>query len=65
MNLEENIAWDFIRRTLYALQVIIIVIAIPVLSYLELTHVQKTENSSIENRSLTVAQPGGVALTLK
>ena len=65
MNLEENITWNFVKRTLYALQVIIIAMAIPVLSYLELSHVQKAESPTIENRTLTIAQTDATALTLK
>ena len=56
INLKENITWNFIKHFLYALQVIVVVIAIPVLSYLELSHVEKTERPSTENRSLTLAQ---------
>ena len=65
INLEENVTWNFIRRTLYALQVIIIVTAIPLLSYLELTHVEKAENPSTKNSSITIANPDAIAFTLK
>ena len=65
MNLEENITWNFIKHLLYALQVIVVVIAIPVLSYLELSHVEKTESPSAENRSLTMARSDANVLKLK
>ena len=65
MNLEENITWNYIKQTLYALQVIIIAMAIPVLSYLELSHVQKNESPSAKTRSLTTVQPDAIVLTVK
>ena len=63
INLEENITWNFIKRTMYALQVIIIAMAIPVLSYLELSHVEKPEISSAKNSSVSIANPN--VFTLK
>ena len=64
MNLNRNVVWN-IRRMLYALQVIIIVMAIPLLSYMELAHVEKTENSPTTNNRITITTPDAIALTLK
>ena len=62
---EENITWNFSGRMLYALQVIIIAIAIPVLSYMEMTHVEKTENPSVKSSSVIMEKSNAVVLTLK
>ena len=64
LNSNRNIAWN-IKRMLYALQVIIIVMAIPLLSYMELTHVQKSENLPVTNSNPTISKPDVVALTFK
>lgn len=56
--------WSFFKRIGYALQVIIIAIAIPLLSYMEMTHVQKTETPSTKN-SVIMEKPEAVAVTLK
>ena len=50
---------------LYALQVIIIAIAIPVLSYMEMTHVEKPENPSVKSNSVIMEKSNADVLTLK
>jgi hypothetical protein len=62
MNVKESITSNFINRILYALQVIVIAIAIPVLSYMEMTHVEK-QDTSIEKTSISLEAPK--ALTIK
>ena len=64
MNLNENITWNFIKRMLYAFQVILIAMAIPLLSYMEMTHGQKDESPSVKNSSVT-KNPDATVLTLK
>lgn len=63
--LKENTTRSFISRMLYAFQVIIIAIAIPVLSYLEMTHVEKPESPSTENSSIKMEKANAIAITLK
>jgi hypothetical protein len=53
---ERSITSNFISRILYALQVIVIAIAIPVLSYMEMTHVEKPDTPT-EKTSISLAAP--------
>jgi hypothetical protein len=58
---ESGIASNFINRVLYALQVIVIAIAIPLLSYMEMTHVEKPDTPT-EKTSVSLAAPEAVAI---
>ena len=65
MNLNESITYIFMNRMLYALQVIIIATAIPLLSYMEMTHPQKQEIPSVEKINAPAIEPNTIALSLK
>jgi hypothetical protein len=65
MNVNESITSNFMNRILYALQVIVIAIAIPVLSYMEMTHQQKQEIPSVEKNNAPATGPNAVVLSLK
>jgi len=62
MNFKENTTWNFISRILYAFQVIIIAIAIPLLSYMEMTHAEKPENASTKNSSISTTEKSDVVV---
>jgi len=65
MNLDKSITGNSIKNTLYALQVIIIAMAIPLLSYMEMTHVEKAEKPSTKSSNLTIEKTDGTVFTLK
>ena len=65
-NISNNsIIRNFFERIGYALQVIIIAISIPLLSYLEVTHDEKSQNSSVKTSNLQLEKVNAPLLTLK
>ena len=64
-NSNNSIIRNFFERIGYALQVIIIAISIPLLSYLEVTHDEKVQNSSVKTSNLQLEKVNAPLLTLK
>jgi hypothetical protein len=64
-NSNNSIIRNFFERIGYALQVIIIAISIPLLSYLEVTHDEKVQNSSVKTSNLQLEKVNAPMLTLK
>ena len=59
-----QLTWN-IKRMFYALQVMVIAMAIPLLSYLELAHVEKAETPVAKSSSISIPVPDATAITLK
>ena len=55
-NLTNSTIWNTLKQMLYALQVIIILLAIPLLSYMELSHTDKDQNSPDKNSSRIITE---------
>ena len=64
-NSNNSIIMNFFERIGYALQVIIIAISIPLLSYLEVTHSEKSQNSSVKTNKVQLEKVNAPMLTLK
>lgn len=54
-NLSKSTIWNTLKQMLYALQVMIIVLAIPLLSYMELSHTEDKDQNSADKNSSKIA----------
>ncbi len=52
----ESTIWVNFKKLMYALMVIIVVMALPVLGYLELTHKSKTAKTEVVEKTLASAE---------
>ena len=65
INLTDNKSWNFFKRLAYSLQVLTIAIAIPVLSFMQMTHVEKPEIPSSNTINVPAEKSASIAFTLK
>jgi hypothetical protein len=65
INLTDNKSWNFFKRLAYSLQVLTIAIGIPVLSLMQMTHVEKPEIPSSKTINMPLEKSDVIAFTLK
>ena len=65
INLKENKSVNFLKRTAYSLQVLTIALGIPMLSFMQMTHVDKSETPSSKTIHVQQQKPDALAFILK
>ena len=65
INLKENKSFNFLKRTAYSLQVLTIAFGIPILSFMQMTHVDKSETPSSKTINVQQQKLDALAFTIK